>query len=372
MTRTSLIVLMMFMGAIALGQKPPKDLLQGKAKATKAKAAALRKELRKTRRQIGYVMADIHKADTQLEDTRARLQKTESNLQVAKARQAALVGELKAASAKLEQKRALVARRMRALYMQGDRGAIGALVGRGGFTEVADRSFVIHKIAERDDQLVNDLRDAREEVRVRKAEQDELVRRVASLKQRQVVEKIELNRRMQTKKGFLQELRETESETQQQLDELERESNAIEAELRKYYGSPEGTRVPAYRGRFRLPVAGRITSGFGNRFHPILHRTKLHTGLDIAAPTGTPIHAAGPGRVIYSGYRGGYGNCIIIDHGGGIATLYGHCSRLTVGVGANVQAGDVIAAVGSTGFSTGPHCHWEVRVNGTPVNPQGR
>src|SRR5205085_9869992 len=98
----------------------------------------------------------------------------------------------------------------------------------------------------------------------------------------------------------------------------------------------------------------------------------LHTGVDLAAPTGTPIHAAGDGRVIFSGYRGGYGNCIIIDHGGGTATLYGHCSRLYAGVGRTVRAGDVIAAVGSTGFSTGPHCHFEVRINGRPVNPLGR
>lgn len=117
------------------------------------------------------------------------------------------------------------------------------------------------------------------------------------------------------------------------------------------------------------PVKGVVTSGFGMRNHPILRGRRAHKGLDIAAPTGTEIFAPGAGVVIFSGRKNGYGNTIIVDHGYGYTTLYGHCSRLLVEEGANVTRGDVIALVGSTGRSTGPHLHYEVRINGDHMNP---
>ena len=115
------------------------------------------------------------------------------------------------------------------------------------------------------------------------------------------------------------------------------------------------------------PVSGIITSRFGNRESI---RTSGHTGLDIAAPAGTPIKAAADGEVIFSGYSGGYGYVVKLDNGNGVQTYYGHCSALYVSAGEKVEAGDVIAAVGSTGNSTGNHLHFEVRVNGSVVNPQ--
>lgn len=124
-------------------------------------------------------------------------------------------------------------------------------------------------------------------------------------------------------------------------------------------------------GRFLLPINGRVSSEFGYRIHPISGVRKLHAGMDIGGGNGTPIGAAGAGTVIYAGWRGGYGNTVIVDHGGGIATLYAHQSRVGSSVGQSVSAGQVIGYVGSTGYSTGPHLHWEVRVNGTPVNPRG-
>jgi murein DD-endopeptidase MepM/ murein hydrolase activator NlpD len=117
------------------------------------------------------------------------------------------------------------------------------------------------------------------------------------------------------------------------------------------------------------PVAGRITSGFGMRFHPILHYTRFHAGLDFGAAWGSPIVAAADGQVVAAGYGGGYGRQVQIAHGGGIVTLYGHMSAIAATPGEPVRQGQVIGYVGSSGLSTGPHLHFEVRVNGTPVDP---
>ena len=119
----------------------------------------------------------------------------------------------------------------------------------------------------------------------------------------------------------------------------------------------------------RLPVSGRVTSGFGNRFHPILGYARMHKGVDLAASYGAPIAAAAPGKVIAAGWAGGYGREVIIAHAGGIQTRYGHMSRLAAAVGQTVSQGQVIGYVGSSGLSTGPHVHYEVLKNGRPVNP---
>jgi murein DD-endopeptidase MepM/ murein hydrolase activator NlpD len=105
------------------------------------------------------------------------------------------------------------------------------------------------------------------------------------------------------------------------------------------------------------------------RYHPIVGRYKLHTGVDIACSIGTPIHAAAAGVVILAGTDRAYGNLVMIDHGGGVTTLYGHQSRLAVSTGATVKKGQIIGYSGNTGWSTGPHCHFEVRKHGVPVNP---
>jgi murein DD-endopeptidase MepM/ murein hydrolase activator NlpD len=120
-----------------------------------------------------------------------------------------------------------------------------------------------------------------------------------------------------------------------------------------------------------MPVDGHITSYFGYRYHPILHFTRFHAGLDIGASWGSPIVAAGDGRVIAAGWAGGYGREVQIAHAGGLVSLYGHMSQIAAEPGSYVRQGQVIGYVGSSGLSTGPHVHFEVKQNGTPVNPLG-
>jgi murein DD-endopeptidase MepM/ murein hydrolase activator NlpD len=151
---------------------------------------------------------------------------------------------------------------------------------------------------------------------------------------------------------------------EEELASLQAASDSIAARLRAM-GSTPGSAGPCGA----RPVPGGIVSPFGPRYHPILHYTRMHTGADMSAGSGTPIHACRAGTVVISGSQGGYGNAVVIDHGGNMFTLYAHQSRIAVEEGQHVEAGDVIGYVGSTGMSTGPHLHFEVRLSGNPVDP---
>ena len=151
-----------------------------------------------------------------------------------------------------------------------------------------------------------------------------------------------------------------------EIDGLEAEQAEIQAILASgsvYSGEPP----PA--GQMWRPVPGPITSPFGYRTHPIAGVTRLHTGADMRSSCGDAIFAADDGQVVFAGWKGGYGNATIVDHGGGVATLYGHQSQINVGQGQIVQGGDAIGLVGTTGYSTGCHLHFEVRIGGEPVDP---
>lgn len=167
---------------------------------------------------------------------------------------------------------------------------------------------------------------------------------------------------------LLEQVHTRQAEYEARIANLTAESDSIEALLRDRQ-SGQGLVVPG-DGVLANPIPGApVTSLFGPRVHPIYGTTRMHTGIDLGAPSGTPIRAADDGFVVAAGWRGGYGLATIIDHGGSLATLYAHQSRLGVFPGQRVRRGEVIGYVGSTGYSTGPHLHFEVRVAGNPVDP---
>ncbi len=171
-----------------------------------------------------------------------------------------------------------------------------------------------------------------------------------------------------------------EAQLEAMIRERQREEaarRAAEAEARRRAAQLAGQAAPApvnegAPGSFSWPASGPITSPFGMRDDPNGRGFRMHTGIDIGAPMGATITAAAGGRVIYAGWEGGYGNTIIIDHGGDTSTLYGHCSQIFVADGQDVQRGQAIGAVGATGDATGPHLHFEIRINGVPVDPSSR
>lgn len=192
-------------------------------------------------------------------------------------------------------------------------------------------------------------------VRDRTSQQHAVTRQLISTQQQLAVART-------SKSQTLASIQESEKEYLHEVNGLQAASAALGARLRAQQGgASSGTGVSA--SGLIWPVSGPITSPFGWRWG------RMHEGIDIGASTGTPIHAAAAGTVVYSGWMEGYGNLVVIDHGNGLATAYGHQSALAAGMGASVSQGETIGYVGCTGHCTGPHLHFEVRVNGTPVDP---
>ncbi len=364
------VILLLCIAIVAGAQQSKKEELERKRAQLSKEKGRLQSKLIRTRRATEDVLRDIKRVDLLLTQARIDLEETNRSLRMAREEQKRLAEDLERLTAELNEKKQRVAERIRVLYLNEQSAGVMFLLESESLQDAADRAYVMQKIAEADQILFEDLKSTRQEVNDQKWRMDQVVARIQNLRYQKLLRTEALNRHKEEKRGYLRELQSTERALEIQLDELERESQRIEAELRAYYKTSSG--VPVWRGKFLQPVPGRIGSGFGMRRHPILGGYRMHNGVDISAGYGTPIKAAGDGKVIYAGYRGGYGNCVILDHGGGVATLYAHCSRLYVSEGQFVKQGDIIAAVGSTGLSTGPHLHWEVRVNGRPVNPLGR
>ena len=313
--------------------------------------------LRESEHRLHATQSALVDVRTQLDSTRHQLSKTKS--------------ELDAIERSLKDRNDKLASRLISNYRLGNSGYLSVVLGSADFTDLLNRGHIVRKFVDTDVDLINGFKRDKEAAQEHKTALEFQEKKRADLEHQQsilthqaFVEKIE---RAQT----LQEVSQERAKYEQMLAELEKNSQQIEAMIRRMEQTPQGRKrlAQAWHGNFSLPVNGSISSGFGMRFHPVIHRYKLHTGVDIRCPIGTPIHAAGNGVVIYAGWYGAYGNCVIIDHGGGVTTLYGHQSRVAVGVGASVSKGQVIGYSGSTGWSTGPHCHFEKRVHGTPVNP---
>lgn len=360
-------------GAVGQSKKSNLQELRSSLNSVSRKKSTLQRQLSKTKRQVRAVKGDINEIDGRIVSVSNRLADTKQRLTDGIQEQAKLRGDLKEATQELDEKREQVRKRLRWMYVHQDASVISALVGAQDVSEVASRTALYERIARSDRDLFEEFGRLRDRVEDQKRRQDRLVVRIAGLKQTQEAQQQELKETRGDKAALLGELRDKQEDLEKLIRELDREEASIEARIAAYHASAGKTSgLKPFTGRFSRPVSGRITSGYGMRNHPILRRRRLHAGVDFASPSGTPIRAAADGVVIAASYTRGYGNMVVLDHGGGISTLYGHCSRLYVSGGQRVKRGQTIGAVGSTGLSTGPHLHFEVRVNGRPVNPMGR
>ena len=286
----------------------------------------------------------------------------------------------------LAEKQKLLEKRLVASYMNGKNTYMDALFS-GGLANFVSNYESIKQIAEYDNNLMADVKNTKTELENER-------NKVETAKKEKQTKSAELKKLKSEKEAKVNNLTDEQKQIQAQMDEydsqmkiLEQKEKAIaeaakrKAEQEKSNNSNKnnntgsnnngGSTTPTGTFQWPVPSSHTITSNYGYRIHPISGTKKLHAGIDIGAPGGSNIVAADAGTVVLSsfGYNGGYGNYVIISHGNGITTRYAHCSNLFVSAGESVSKGQVIAAVGSTGASTGNHCHFEVRINGGSKNP---
>lgn len=276
----------------------------------------------------------------------------------------------------------LLSRRVARTYKQGDMFYLDLLLGSEDVLDLIARTALVTRVIQSNQDTAlqlsatkDSLEDARSKlerdldaVAVKRAEAEAEERRLKGLRAQRQASVDEQESAQAQKISLMRDEQANAKRLLAQAEAEEREAAAIESLLR---GGGSSSGSGKYAGTFIWPTPGnsRITSYYGWRTHPVLGYRKFHHGIDIGAPTGAEIVSSGDGVVIYAGTRGGYGKCVMVDHGDGLVTLYAHCSSIAVSVGKSVDEGQRIAAVGSTGLSTGPHLHYEVRVNGSSRNP---
>lgn len=289
--------------------------------------------------------------------------------------------EIRKAQAYLEERQKVLNLRVRSIYKFGQLNYLEVIMGAKSFSDFANRLELLKRIIQSDYSLILEIQDQKAKIEAKKAELEQDRARLDDLAEEAKKVQAEVAKKKAEQQRVLDNAKANKAAAAQMEQDLIARSNAVkdliqerirqaEAARQEESGGSDDNYVQG-TGQLSWPCSGVITSPYGYRTHPIFGRTIYHSGMDIGVDYGTPIHAADSGTVIYSGWISGYGNAVIIDHGGGMQTLYGHNQSLNVSEGQSVSKGDVIAFAGSTGNSTGPHCHFEVEINGQAVDPMG-
>ncbi|MEZ0537321.1 murein hydrolase activator EnvC [Caldicellulosiruptoraceae bacterium PP1] len=260
--------------------------------------------------------------------------------------------------------------RIQAIYEASNVTYLEVLLESNDIGDFFSRLAYIKDIMEYDRRILTDYLNTIKDIEQNKKALISLKSNLETKKNEFISQKQVLEQKQNSKKELLDKLEKQQDELEKVLDELERISNEISKKIKEIISQQKKKRK-YIGGKLLWPLLNEypITSYFGNRFHPILKKYKMHTGIDIGAPYGANVLAASDGEIIYAGWISGYGQAIIIDHGSNITTLYAHLSNISVRVGQIVKKGEKIGNVGSTGYSTGPHLHFEVRINGDVTDP---
>ncbi|MGF1935819.1 MAG: murein hydrolase activator EnvC family protein [Nostoc sp. ChiQUE02] len=310
-----------------------------------------------------------------LQTTDSYLQESESRLQLATQRLQQLETDLAVAERSYQERQIATVARLR--YLQRSPASVGwaVLLQSQNISDFISRRHQLKLVFQADQQILAKLNAQANLINQQKTDVEQQKNEIALIREQLLAQKSDYQTQAQSQTELIQRLNSDRLALEAAQNQLERESKNLEILIQQKVAEAQaktnsrtsiiirGTGVMAY------PSDASTSSPFGWRIHPILGYRRFHAGLDFAASYGSKIRAADSGRVIFAGWYGGYGRAVIIDHGNGMTTLYGHTSELYVSEGQAVERGQAIAAVGSTGFSTGPHLHFEVRRNGTPVDP---
>lgn len=385
--RLGLVLALVFLAAAPAGA----DTIYEKKEAVDDQIASLTEKVAETRRreaalkaELERVAGEIHALSARVGDVSQRLAPLERELALRELKLNRLNALFQVQTERLRFLRrqyALAQRRLAdrlvALYEEDETDAIALLLSARSFTDLLDAIDYSRQIARQDKRIADAVTKARAEVQASrkrtKALRDRVeqearvvavrVSQVRELRDRLVADRERLEGARARKKVALESLTRAEREALGEIEALSRVSAELAAKIRAAQGGGTGAPSAPPPGGFVWPVNGPVTSTFGWRWG------RMHEGIDIGAATGTPIVAAAAGTVIYSGWLGGYGNLVVVDHGGGLSTAYAHQSQIAVSNGTAVAQGQVVGYVGSTGYSFGPHLHFEVRVNGQAVDP---
>ncbi|MDD4565311.1 MAG: peptidoglycan DD-metalloendopeptidase family protein [Eubacteriales bacterium] len=309
--------------------------------------------------QIKNLEVQINETENEIASIKGDINKTEQNIAVVKANLAVAEQEMKVQNENLK-------KRLRVMYKNGDIGLVQILLGSESITDFMSNMDMIQKIYDHDVEVLKVLEEQCEKIELQKKELEALQAKLQAERQKEAERQASLQANRGQVASLKTEVAKSNAEIEAQLDALNAEADRLVEEIRRLQGDSE------YQGgKFAWPgESTHVTSEFGMRLHPILKVNKLHTGIDFRAALGSKVMAANGGTVIKAGWNNSYGNVVMIDHGGQIVTLYAHNSKLMVKTGDVVSRGQTIALAGSTGSSTGPHIHFEVRVNGQYQNPR--
>lgn len=369
--------------AAAVNPTSKKERIDQKIETLNEKIAAARAREQQLQRQIADVSSKIRTLEREVGGVSNDLELLERDLALQREKLDRITELWRLQTRKLnflkEQHTEAVERlsdRIVAIYESGDLTIVDVLLSSASFSELVSRLDFVRDLAAQDRRIADSVGRAKNEMAVQQGRTTVTRRKISVVtrtvavrtaqtrlvRDRLVARENELAGARNQKQATLAAVEEDKQEYLNEVNAL----LAVSAQLAsRIQSSQSGSPVQPSSSGFIWPVSGPVTSGFGWRWG------RMHEGIDIAVPTGTAVHASASGRVIYAGWLGGYGNLVVIDHGGGIATAYGHNSSIVAGYGAGVSQGQVIAYAGSTGHSTGPHVHFEVRVNGSAVDPMG-
>lgn len=331
---------------------------------------------------IGTVYEQLHAIQIELDTANAELKQVQADRIQLDKDITKTEAELKAAQARLQSREKVFYKRVRDIYINGRLSYLDVVIGSKDFSDFANRMEMLKRILQSDMDLINTIKTEREEIASKKAKLEEDRAKVLELEKVAQEKQNLINQKKAERQAVLERAMNDRDTAERAYNELMASSASITAMLQQRAAERAAAAAAASQGgggttwvqgtgQLAAPVNAPITSDFGWRIHPIYGTRRLHAGTDFGVDEGTPVHAADGGVVVEAGWISGYGYTVIIDHGNGMSTLYAHNSDVAVSPGQTVSKGQVVSYSGNTGGSTGPHLHFEVRINGEPTDPMG-